>query len=168
MAEGRTLERSQGAAVGPHLPAANGQPSPPGGEGGPVGRRSRLEITLSPGFLVLSDALAIAAGFWLAYYLRFVLEIPRAQEIHSARAYAGLLLWSTPILLASFMAHGLYERRNLRSIVDQLFRLGAAVLMGLVVAVAISSFVVRGWPEYSRLMLAYIWVGLFMSSRSSW
>ena len=124
----------------------------------PAGR-SRLELTLSPGFLVISDVLAIAAGFWLAYYVRFVLEIPAAQEIHSARAYTGLLLSSTPILIVSFMAHALYERRNLRSIVDQLFRLGTAVLMGLVVAVALSSFVVRGWPEYSRLMLGYIWVG---------
>jgi hypothetical protein len=75
--------------------------------------RSRLELTLSPAALVVSDVLAIAAGFWLAYYVRFVLEFPAAEEIHSARAYSGLLLLSTPILLISFVGHGLYERRNL-------------------------------------------------------
>ncbi|HEU5317991.1 MAG TPA: undecaprenyl-phosphate glucose phosphotransferase [Chloroflexota bacterium] len=115
--------------------------------------------TLEPAFLVVPDVAAIAAGFWLAYYLRFVLEIPAAEEIHSARAYSGLLLTAAPIFLICFVAHGLYQPRNLRSIVDQLFRLGAAVLMGLVFSVAISSFVVRGWPDYSRLLLGYLWAG---------
>ncbi|MGI8424492.1 MAG: undecaprenyl-phosphate glucose phosphotransferase [Chloroflexota bacterium] len=121
-------------------------------------RRTWVELTLAPGFIVISDVLAVAAGFWLAYYVRFILEIPAAREIHSARAYTGLVLTATPILIVSFMVHGLYERRNLRSIVDQLFRLGTAVLMGLVVAVALSYFLVRGWPEYSRLLLGYVWV----------
>ena len=159
MAERRILELASTPAD-PSAPrqAPGSEPADPRANGrrqSPFG----LELTVSPGFIVISDVLAIAAGFWLAYYVRFILEIPAAQEIHSARAYTGLLLSSTPILLISFMAHGLYERRNLRSIVDQLFRLGTAVLMGLVVAVAIASFVVRGWPEYSRLMLGYIWVG---------
>lgn len=118
-----------------------------------------MELTLEPPFLVISDVAAIAAGFWLAYVVRFVLEIPAAEEIHSARAYTGLFLMATPVFLTTFVAHGLYEPRNLRSLVDQLFRLGAAVLTGLVVSVAVSSFAVRGWPEYSRLLLAYLWVG---------
>ena len=121
-------------------------------------------ITLAPAFLVVLDVLAVAVGFWLAYVLRFVLEIPAAKEIHSARAYAGFLTVSTPIFLASFFTYGLYQRRNLLSVVDQLFRLATAVLVGLVITVAISSFVVRGWPDYSRLLLGYVWVGCTLAA----
>jgi exopolysaccharide biosynthesis polyprenyl glycosylphosphotransferase len=134
--------------------ATGAEPHPP-----PRQRLRWLELTLEPAFLAIPDLAAIAAGFWLAYLVRFVFQIPAAEEIHSARAYTGLLLTAAPIFLASFTAHGLYQRRNLRSIVDQLFRLGAAVLMGLVISVAVSSFVVRGWPDYSRLLLGYLWAG---------
>lgn len=163
VAERRSLELLS-AQAGQHI-AAPDRPSTPSEEfpdlETPVkpGRRHRLiEFTLSPAFLALSDVLTIAAGFWLAYYVRFVLEIPPAQEHHSARAYTGLLLIATPIFLCAFMAHGLYQKRNLTSIVDQLFRLTTAALFGLVITVAVSSFTVRGWPDYSRLMLGYIWV----------
>jgi len=116
-------------------------------------------LTLTPLFLALFDTVAVVAGFAFAYFLRFVLEVPHAQEIHSARAYAGFLLVATPLLLGSFAAYGLYQRKNLVSIVDQLFRLVTAVLVGLVATVAVSSFVVRGWPDYSRLLLGYLWIG---------
>ncbi|MBI3972334.1 MAG: undecaprenyl-phosphate glucose phosphotransferase [Chloroflexi bacterium] len=126
----------------------------------PAGRLRRWsQLTLAPGFLVISDVLAVAVGFAFAYILRFVLEIPRAQEIHSARAYAGFLAVATPIFLMAFVAYGLYQRRHLVSVVDQLFRLATAVLVGLVITVAVSSFVVRGWPDYSRLLLGYVWIG---------
>lgn len=115
--------------------------------------------TLSPAFLVIPDILAVAMGFGLAYLVRFVLEIPAAQEIHGVRAYAGFLATATPIFLLTFSAYGLYLRRNLVSVVDQMFRLITAVLVGLVATVAVSSFVVRGWPDYSRLLIAYLWVG---------
>ena len=138
--------------------------SPHGGRSDtPIGVSRALHpwerFSLSPSFLLFTDVVAIAAGFWLAYVLRFVLRIPAAQEIHSARAYAGFLAVGTPVLIASFFTYGLYQPRNLISIVDQLFRLITAVLVGLVVTVAISSFVVRGWPDYSRLLLGYVWVG---------
>ncbi|MGH2351760.1 MAG: undecaprenyl-phosphate glucose phosphotransferase [Chloroflexota bacterium] len=131
-----------------------------GPSGAPAPRLRRWQqFTLSPAFLVLSDILAVAAGFWLAYFLRFVVQFPRAQEIHSARAYGGFMAVATPIFLIAFAAYGLYQPRNRVSIVDQLFRLATAVLVGLVATVAVSSFVVRGWPDYSRLLLAYLWVG---------
>src|SRR5688500_5639203 len=38
----------------------------------PPARRPKIELTISPAFLVISDVLAIAAGFWLAYYVRFI------------------------------------------------------------------------------------------------
>jgi exopolysaccharide biosynthesis polyprenyl glycosylphosphotransferase len=115
-------------------------------------------FTLSPFCLALSDTVAIATGFALAYVVRFVLEIPAAQQIHSARAYSGFLLVATPIFLTSLAAYGLYQQRYLVSIVDQLFRLFTALLVGLVATVAVSSFVVRGWPDYSRLLLGYLWI----------
>jgi exopolysaccharide biosynthesis polyprenyl glycosylphosphotransferase len=128
-------------------------------------------FVLSPAFLVVPDVFGIAAGFWLAYFVRFTLEFPAAQEIQNARAYAGFLVTATPIFLASFMAYGLYQPRNLLSIADQLFRLVTAVLVGLVITVAVSSFVVRGWPDYSRLLLGYLWVGctvLACAGRFTW
>ncbi|CAA9304666.1 MAG: Undecaprenyl-phosphate galactosephosphotransferase [uncultured Chloroflexi bacterium] len=163
MAEPRIVElpRQTAAETEPMLAPAR-QPDP-GPQRTPRARRL-LEFTLSPFFVACSDVLAIAAGFWLAYFVRFILEIPAAQEIHSARAYAGMLATATPIFLVSFTAYGLYERRNLSSIIDQLFRLGTAVLMGMVVTVAVSSFVVRGWPDYSRLLLGYLWVGCTLTA----
>jgi exopolysaccharide biosynthesis polyprenyl glycosylphosphotransferase len=128
----------------------------------PLRRWQRL--TLSPLFLVCSDVLAVATGFILAYLLRFVVQFPPAQEIHSARAYLGFLLVSTPIFLAAFAAYGLYQARHLLGFVDQVFRLLTAVLVGLVATVAVSSFVVRGWPDYSRLLLAYLWVGCTLAA----
>ncbi len=107
---------------------------------------------------MISDALAVATGFALAYLLRFVVQFPPAQEIHSARAYGGFLAVATPILLLAFAAYGLYQPRHLMGFVDQLLRLLTAVLVGLVATVAVSSFVVRGWPDYSRLLLGYLWV----------
>jgi exopolysaccharide biosynthesis polyprenyl glycosylphosphotransferase len=141
----------EGETASPEFPASGAQMSDR--------TRRWLEFSLSPGFLAISDVAAIAAGFWLAYYVRFILEFPAAQEIHSARAYTGLLATATPVFLTAFMAYGLYDRRNLGSIVEQFFRLLTAVLFGLVVTVAVSSFVVRGWPDYSRLLLGYLWVG---------
>jgi exopolysaccharide biosynthesis polyprenyl glycosylphosphotransferase len=120
--------------------------------------------TLSPLFLVCSDVLAIASGFILAYVLRFVVQFPPAQEIHSARAYLSLIAVSTPIFLVAFAAYGLYQPRHLLGFVDQVFRLLTAVLVGLVATVAVSSFVVRGWPDYSRLLLAYLWIGCTLTA----
>ncbi|HEX2037708.1 MAG TPA: undecaprenyl-phosphate glucose phosphotransferase [Chloroflexota bacterium] len=126
----------------------------------PLRRLRRWQrFILSPASLFVSDVVAIAVGFAAAYALRFILQFPAAQEIHSARAYAGFLAVATPIFLMAFAAYGLYEPRNLFSIVEQLFRLVTAVLVGLVATVAVSSFAIRGWPDYSRLLLFYLWVG---------
>jgi exopolysaccharide biosynthesis polyprenyl glycosylphosphotransferase len=164
-----TIERSVPASdVRPSFPAVQHQGGPavepgpgPGAATVPVpGRPLRRwqRATLSPLFLVFSDILAIVCGFILAYILRFVVQFPPAQEIHSARAYLGLILVSTPVFLAAFAAYGLYQARHLVGFVDQVFRLLTAVLVGLVATVAVSSFVVRGWPDYSRLLLGYLWV----------
>ncbi|HEV2125982.1 MAG TPA: hypothetical protein VGW38_24770, partial [Chloroflexota bacterium] len=137
----------------------------------PVAQKSRKAFSLSPAFLLISDVLAITGGFVLAFFVRFVLEFPAAQEIQNARAYAGFLATATPICLVSFAAYGLYQPRNLVSMADQLFRLVTAVLVGLVITVAVSSFVVRGWPDYSRLLLAYLWIactGLACAGRFVW
>jgi exopolysaccharide biosynthesis polyprenyl glycosylphosphotransferase len=125
-----------------------------------------LRLALSPACLVVSDALAVATGFALAYFVRFVVRFPAAQEIHSARAYAGFLAVAAPIFLAAFAAYGLYQPRHLVGFVEQVFRLLTAVLVGLVATVAVSSFVVRGWPDYSRLLLGYLWVGCTLAAGS--
>jgi exopolysaccharide biosynthesis polyprenyl glycosylphosphotransferase len=143
--------------------SAAGPQEPDGAQRTARGAARRLprwqRFTLSPASLVISDVLGVAAGFALAYILRFVVQFPPAQEIHSARAYGGLLAVATPLFLAAFAAYGLYQPRHLVGFVDQLFRLVTAVLVGLVATVAVSSFVVRGWPDYSRLLLGYLWLG---------
>ncbi|NBQ30882.1 MAG: hypothetical protein EBU21_02945, partial [Proteobacteria bacterium] len=39
-------------------------------------------IALTPAFLIVFDTLAIGAGFLVAYVLRFVLQLPVADEVH--------------------------------------------------------------------------------------
>ncbi|RLT36877.1 MAG: undecaprenyl-phosphate glucose phosphotransferase [Chloroflexi bacterium] len=121
-------------------------------------------IALTPAFLVVFDTLAIGAGFLVAYVLRFVLQLPVADEVHSLRSYAGFLSLATPVTLVAFAAYGLYQTRQLVNAIDQVFRLFTAVLVGLVVTVAIASFVIRGWPDYSRLLVAYVWLACSLLS----
>lgn len=59
-------------------------------------------IALAPAFLVVFDTLAIGAGFLVAYVLRFVLQFPVADEVHSLRSYAGFLSLATPVTLVAF------------------------------------------------------------------
>ncbi|NBX47637.1 MAG: sugar transferase [Chloroflexi bacterium] len=121
-------------------------------------------IALTPAFLIVFDTLAIGAGFLVAYVLRFVLQLPVADEVHSLRSYAGFLSLATPVTLVAFAAYGLYQTRQLVNAIDQVFRLFTAVLVGLVVTVAIASFVIRGWPDYSRLLVAYVWLACSLLS----
>lgn len=130
-----------------------------------------VRVALSPAFLLIVDLIAISAGFLVAYIVRFVLQFPVAEEVHTLRSYASLLALSVPFAWAAFGAYGLYRARQLVNAVDQAFLIGTAMLVALVAAVAIASFAIRGWPDYSRLLLGYVWVactGLSFIGRFLW
>ena len=130
-----------------------------------------VRVALAPAFLLVVDTLAIAAGFLVAYVVRFILQFPVAEEVHTLRSYASLFALSVPFAWAAFGAYGLYRSRQLVNAVDQAFLLGTAMLVALVAAVATASFAFRGWPDYSRLLLGYVWVsctGLAFVGRFLW
>lgn len=128
-------------------------------------------VALAPAFLLVIDTLAIAAGFLVAYVVRFVLQLPVAEEVHTLRSYASLLAFTVPCAWGTFTAYGLFRSRQLVNAIDQSFQLATAMLVALVAAVALASFAIRGWPDYSRLLLAYVWVActaLALAGRFGW
>ncbi len=130
-----------------------------------------VRLALSPGFLLFVDTLAIVGGFLVAYVVRFVWQLPAAEEVQALRSYASLVALCIPLAWAAFAAYGLYHPRQLVNAVDQVFLIGTAMLVAVVAAVAIASFAIRGWPDYSRLLLGYVWVactGLAFAGRFAW
>ncbi|MCB1215923.1 sugar transferase [bacterium] len=102
--------------------------------------------------LLLTDALAILAGFWLAHFLRFdsgwiaapLGSIPLAD-------WMLLALFSLPIWIFIFSLHGLYYARLKQEHSAELASLTHSVAEGLVASV-ILTFTMRELPD-SRLAL---------------
>lgn len=112
--------------------------------------------------LVVLDALLICVGFILAYQLRMLIpwpeELPTAVPISN---YFGLMLVQViSIIIALFFYRQYYIPRAI-SRVDQLYYLFAAVSIGTLLAVAVSTFVFKGDEvirDYPRAMIIYAWV----------
>jgi Undecaprenyl-phosphate glucose phosphotransferase len=110
--------------------------------------------------LTLAGDLLLIAGCWLlAYYLRFFVvgPAPKSQDIPPLDGY---LLQLLPILVVwgfAFRAFGLYRPRRLGSHLSEWVDIAKASSLGVVVLVAIMTFLFRGY-DYSRLVILYFWV----------
>jgi exopolysaccharide biosynthesis polyprenyl glycosylphosphotransferase len=112
--------------------------------------------------LVVLDALLICVSFILAYKLRMV--IPWPEELPAVvplTNYFGLMLVQvTSIITALFFYRQYYIPRAV-SRVDQLYYLFAAVSIGTLLAVAVSTFLFKGDEvirDYPRAMIIYAWL----------
>ena len=118
-----------------------------------IERRRQLQTTL----LLLTDALATVVAFLAAYWLRFDVEIqPVTKGVPPLDEYAQLVPVVVLLWAAVFYFQGLYEPRRIRSKVDELLRVLAAVLVATILLAAGLTFYRE--VSYSRVFLATFFV----------
>jgi exopolysaccharide biosynthesis polyprenyl glycosylphosphotransferase len=114
-----------------------------------IRRRLQIQILLQ----LVGDVVATGIAVLLAYWLRFEVQIqPVTKGIPPFEQYLRLvpvtaLLWPTV-----FYFQGLYQRKRIRSRIDEGLRVVVAVMLATILLIAGLAFY-RGF-EYSRLFLA--------------
>jgi len=107
--------------------------------------------------LFLFDLALISACWMSAYYIRFVGQwVPVEKGIPPLEIYVYLLV---PILFVwgiSFRAFNLYRPRRMGSHLAEVFDIGKANTLSVLILVGLTFFV--GQFEYSRLVLLYFWM----------
>lgn len=112
--------------------------------------------------LVLLDAVLVAAAFIVAYQLRIRLPWPDELSYRAPlSSYFGLMtVYVFAIILALFF-YRLYYIPRAVSRVDQFYYVFAAVSIGTLLSVAVSTFVFKGNEivlDYPRAMIIYAWL----------
>jgi len=114
-----------------------------------IGRRRRIQMALQ----LVGDVVATAAAVLLAYWLRFEVQVqPVTKGVPPIDGYLRLILVTTFLWPAVFYFQGLYQRRRIRSRIDEALRVCVAVLLAAILLTAGLAFY-RSF-EYSRLFLA--------------
>lgn len=117
---------------------------------------------------VLGDLVATYIAFFLAYVVRFNVEIVQVTKgVNPLSQYTLLLPLITLLWPLLFYLHGLYNLRRLRSRIDELFSIVWAVTMGtaatLFVALYLRVYYFYGPPETSgRYEFSQLVLGLFV------
>ncbi len=107
---------------------------------------------------VALDLATITGGFLLAYWWRRRLDVGGPFLDFNPTNYQLILLFSTSSVLLAFYKQGLYRLKRGYSKIDEFYRICAATLLGLVLAVFVNSFVLGPSFAYSRLILGYSFV----------
>jgi len=111
----------------------------------------RLQIEL--GLKLVGDILATLLAVFVAYWLRFVVEIqPVTKGVPPLMEYVRLIPVVAVLWPAVFYFQGLYQRRRIRSRTDEATRVVLAVLLATVLLTAGLTFYRD--VSYSRLFLA--------------
>ncbi len=122
-------------------------------------QRIRTIYTIS---LVILDALLVAVAFVLAYQLRAQIDWPEPLAVNvPLTAYSGLLVVQVISVVVALFFYRLYYIPRAVSRVDQLYYVFAAVSIGTLVAVAVSTFLFKNDRvilDYPRAMIIYAWV----------
>ena len=116
--------------------------------------RKDLNLLFAPLWLAL-DALAIALAVFSAYHVRFTLGWPPPAEIHAIDVYYRLWFLLTALYMGMMMLNGLYRPQRHVPSEEYFLKIFAAVALGTVVAVGISTFFWREGFVYSRLLVGY-------------
>jgi exopolysaccharide biosynthesis polyprenyl glycosylphosphotransferase len=128
----------------------------------PVGLQ-RLALTA---YLVLTDAVALAAGFRIAYWIRFEQQITVAPEVvASPAAYQGLTGILIPLWLLVFFLFNLYDRHaKLGGILESSATFQACTMATMLVVVGTFLF-----PSFtvSRMWLVSVWLLSFLAVATS-
>ena len=122
-------------------------------------QRIRTIYTIS---LVILDAFLVAVAFVLAYQLRVLVDWPEPL-VNSVplTAYSGLLLVQVISIVVALFFYRQYYIPRAVSRVDQFYYVFAAVSIGTLVAVAISTFLFKSDKvilDYPRAMIIYAWL----------
>lgn len=126
--------------------------------GFPVAARAR-RAALSPvrgwhlflTYLVVSDAIALATAFGLAYVIRFKTGVPLLETPpHSVAFYSGLVFWALPVWLGIFALYHLYDRQHVLNGFQEYTAVLNACTAGMMAIVVISFldvtlYISRGW-----------------------
>ena len=122
-------------------------------------QKIRTTYTIS---LVVLDAILISVAFIVAYQLR--VSIPWPDELAAPlpiNQYAGLILVQVVSIIAVLFFYRQYYIPRAVSRVDQFYYIFAAVSIGTLMAVAVTTFVFKGNEvirDYPRAMIIYAWV----------
>lgn len=116
-----------------------------------IERRRQIQVVLQ----LIGDLLATVLAFYLAYWMRFVIEV---QPVTKGMPPFGQYLLLLPVALILFPAvfyfQGLYHRRRMRSRFDEALRVMLAVMLATVLLTAGLTFYRPPDFTYSRLFLA--------------
>ncbi len=120
--------------------------------------RHRLFSVLSTLSLALIDIAALAGSFWLAWNLHAITGRlgPELQPPLDSYLIYGSAAISITIVV--FAMSGLYRRRRGVSRLDEMYKIVTLVSLGLILALAATSFILADDFIYSRQMLLYAWI----------
>ncbi len=107
------------------------------------------------GSLVILDFCLAGVAFLFAYHLRLLSEY---ENIEPFSSFIGILFIHAFSIVATFFAHRLYYRGRSASVLDQIYVIVWASLIGSLVAIAISTIFFQNQLDYPRLMMAYTWL----------
>ncbi|MDQ4074644.1 MAG: undecaprenyl-phosphate glucose phosphotransferase [Chloroflexota bacterium] len=139
-------------------------------------RRKRWRLAfLFPLSLMALDGLMVAVAFFLAFRLRLVTEYIGPLVFSD---YYGMLVIQVMAMVTTYFFYKLYQRRRVMSYVDELGHVIAGTSVGIVVTLAVSSFLFKndGEFDYPRLMVVYAWaltimmvtIGRYLHGRVRW
>lgn len=108
------------------------------------------------------DGLAILAGFFLAYWVRFSeVVVPAHRGIPPFEAYFKSLVIVIPVYVWVLRSYGLYRSEKHIRRVEEIFRVLKGVAFGSLILMALTFFY-REFT-YSRVFLIFLWVSVSLS-----
>ena len=131
-----------------------------------IERRRQIQILLQ----LVGDVLATGAAFFVAYWLRFEVEVqPVTKGLPPLYMYLRLVPVVTVLYPVVFYFQGLYHRRRMRSRFEEELRVLVAVLLATIILTAGLTFYRPPNFTYSRLFLAiFAVVDVVLVSLSRW
>jgi Undecaprenyl-phosphate glucose phosphotransferase len=106
--------------------------------------------------LAVLDAILIALAFYLGYRLRL---LSAHQNLpYTFTPYLGMAVIYVLTMLTTFFFARLYHRHRTFSHIDEFSKITAASSIGTLIAIAFFSLIFKNEPDYSRLMMVYVWL----------
>lgn len=114
-------------------------------------RRARIWFAIS---LVLMDAAMSILAFFVAYLIRAGMRGPEVGPFRDHLLPAAIQVVAT---LTVFFFYKFYHRRHAALLLDEIYRLIAAVSVATLINIAFMSFVLRETLQYQRSIVALAW-----------
>jgi exopolysaccharide biosynthesis polyprenyl glycosylphosphotransferase len=121
-------------------------------------RRADLLFSL---LLAVSDLIMATGAFYLAYWLRTTITVPPPVNIAPLQDYVSMLFVQVLTLIVVYFFSRLYDLKRTTSRLDELYRIFAATSIGIIISIALTSFVFKNSAlelNYPRAMLVYAWL----------